>query len=373
MAQDSTLRQRAATLYNLRRFGDAEQAFREILISQPEDAWAHAFLARAIGNLQKKERLDEALREAQAAIHADPNYAEGYFSLALIQFYRAPAEAEQALNDAIRLEPENSHFYALLGQLHLFTAQPEKALDFALAGRLVDPLDVACANIEAVALMRLGRGKDAKRVIREALRANPEDAQAHAARGWTLLAEGQNELARVSFGEALRLNPKLENAREGLVEGYKSRVSIYAFLLRFLLYWDQQSWYIRSLVVLGVTGLTFATVIWWVGTFPKAAIWAMPLFYIPILFALGLGMARPVFSLFLRFDKYARLSLSREQIIQGNWVVASLAAILLGILTGIFSGSPTCGGIVLLAVLLGCWPFLGTADPRVRKDEMRPY
>jgi hypothetical protein len=66
------------------------------------------------------------------------------------------------------------------------TDQPTKALDAALVGRLVDPQNTAYANIHAVALMWLGRGKDARRVITEALRGNPEDAQAHAACGWSL-------------------------------------------------------------------------------------------------------------------------------------------------------------------------------------------
>jgi predicted Zn-dependent protease len=373
MAQDDTLKQRAATLYNLHRYAEAEKAFREVLISQPGDAWAHAFLARAIGNQQKKERWEEALREAQAAVHADPNFAEGYISLAMVKFYRSPGQAEQALNDAIRLEPENPQFYALLAQLYLFTDQHAKALDAALAGRLIDPQNVACANTHAVALMRLGRGKDARRVIFEALRGNPEDAQAHAARGWSLLAEGQNELARVSFSEALRLDPRLENAREGLVEAFKARFSIYALLLRFLLFWEQRPWYIRGVIVVGAVVSTFTAALLWVKTFPNAAAWAMPIFYAPILFSLGIGMARSVFILLLRFDRYACLSLSREQIIQSNWVIAALSAGLLAITAGAISGSPTCGGMVLLAVLFGCLPFLGTADPRVRKDEMRPY
>ena len=79
---------------------------------------AHSVLA-AIYVL--KGQFDQAVTEAQRGIALNPNYAPGYFMLAGVMSNIArPAEALEAVEKAMRLDPRNSDRY-LYEQGHAYT------------------------------------------------------------------------------------------------------------------------------------------------------------------------------------------------------------------------------------------------------------
>jgi Tfp pilus assembly protein PilF len=58
--------------------------------------------------------------------------------------------------------------------------------------------------------------------VRDMLAMDPDDAHAHANRGWLLLRRGQPDEAMQSFQSALRLDPTLDWARLGMIEAMKA-------------------------------------------------------------------------------------------------------------------------------------------------------
>ncbi len=361
---------RALTLIGLRRYSEAEKLLGAHLARSPQDARAHALLAHAL--IRQDGRYDDALREARAAVHHDPSLAEGHYILGVVLSGRDPAAALLAFEGALRLDPRDARFYAALAELHLAGGRLPQALEAAQAGRKADPREVSCANLQAVSLMRLGRTKEAAAVAREALSLDPENARAHADRGWSLLYESQFDLARVSFGQALRIDPRLEHAREGLVEALKARWPAYALALRALLWAGQRRggwWAWAMLVIMFVPPLIGLALI---GRYPGPGLALLSCFVVPLAAGVLARLSRPVFDLLLRFDPYARLTLSRAQIIRANWVIAGPVIIILTFLAAAISGAVEVGIITLIVLLVIARLALGAADPDERKDPMRP-
>jgi adenylate cyclase len=100
-----------------------------LLLSQDTDALERAFQLeqRAIGINNslpapygvlsgiyvQKGQYDPAVIEAQRAVTLDPNFTEGYMWLALVMNSMGkPAEALEAVNKAMRLDPRNPDNYA---------------------------------------------------------------------------------------------------------------------------------------------------------------------------------------------------------------------------------------------------------------------
>ncbi len=65
---------------------------------------------------------------------------------------------------------------------------------------------------------------------------NPNNPNTHANLGWALLHKGEHEKAMIHFREALRLDPELQWAQQGIVEALKARHFIYRVMLKYFLW-----------------------------------------------------------------------------------------------------------------------------------------
>jgi hypothetical protein len=152
--------------------------------------------------------------------------------------------------------------------------------------------------------VKLGRGGEAGEAIDTALARDPENAATHANKGWALLHEGKADEALPYFKESLRLKPNLDWARQGIVEAMKARNPVYGMMLRYFLWMSTLSSRARWGVLVGgyffsrITGLL--------------ALW--------LLFVLFTWIAEPFFNLLLRLNRFGRQALSREQIVESNWI-----------------------------------------------------
>jgi tetratricopeptide (TPR) repeat protein len=91
----------------------------------------------------------------------------------------------------------------------------KEALMAAEKGLEIDPLNVGCINLRALALGRLGRTKEARATSLNSLARDPVNAISHAIQGTTLLRQAEYGLAMASFLEGLRLDPLCEWAHRG--------------------------------------------------------------------------------------------------------------------------------------------------------------
>ncbi len=248
-----------------------------------------------------------------------------------------------AIREALRLDPERPSYYNILGHLYIRQKAWKKALVAAEDGLRLDPEDVNCLNLRALALVELGQREDAQASLDEALSQEPDNAMTHANQGWALLHEGKHKQAMHHFREALRINPMLDWAREGIVEAMKARNPIYRVILRYFLWMGRltttEQWGVtaassgvqRGLRVLARKFLLLYVIV-------------LPLSLLYFVFAFLTWTARPLFALVLRLDPFGRLALPEEEVTASNWVGACLLTSALGVLLAVVSGIGTMVG-----------------------------
>src|SRR5919199_1858097 len=149
---------------------------------------------------------------------AHPAGARRHRALVLFEQRRYDLAARE-LRQVAAAEPDDPFARALLA---LCLAEQEDYADASAeadeAVRLAaDPGHTGSLNLRGIALRQLGRGPEAHATVEGALARDPENAVAHANRGWMFLEQRQPERALDAFREALRIEPGLEYARRGVV------------------------------------------------------------------------------------------------------------------------------------------------------------
>ena len=231
----------------------------------------------------------------------------------------------------------------------------------------MDPEHGPCANLAAMALRRLGRPKEAKRILDATLGRRPDDATTHTNLGWSLLQAGDHKGAREHFRDALRLDPTSDWARQGMVQALKARNLIFRLLLGYFFWMARLSSQARWGVILG--GYIGYRVLRSVAQNNESLrVVIYPLLIAYGLFVLLTWIGDSLFNLLLRLDRYGRHALSDEQIRAANLVgLCLLAAVVMG---GIFfAGFPhvllPAVALALLAVPVSATH--GAIEPRSRK------
>jgi tetratricopeptide (TPR) repeat protein len=229
--------QRGMLLYHQHRYTLVADEFRKELSQAPNSALAMSMLALS---LKQDGKMEEAIQQAQAAIAADPERAFCHYALACILVGRAPRfgrmrsfrlfgriagiskyrrglrKAKLPALEAIRLDPVNPEYSALMSAIELDLRQFRKALVWADKGLAASATHVRCANLRARALLKLDRIEDARQTVEGALALDPESALTHATSGWTHLKSGEPEKAIEHFTQSARLDPNDVNVHRGL-------------------------------------------------------------------------------------------------------------------------------------------------------------
>ena len=309
--------QRALMLYEQSRHELAEEQLRQALAGEPDDPHAHALLALC---LARREKFEEAADEARQAVHLAPDFDFAHYAHASVLLDRNHLDAAQrAIEEALRLAPEDADYWALLSQIRIDQRQWFPALEAAENGLRFTPDHVACTNLRAIALVKLGRKSEAGATIDAALARNPDNSVTHANQGWTLLEQNQPAKALEHFRESLRLDPTNEWARAGIVEALKARNIVYGAMLRYFLWMSKLPTKVQWAVILGgyfLNRMLGAAA----GTNPDLAPWILPIRILYIAAALLTWTADPLFNLLLRVNRFGRLALSDEQRIASSWL-----------------------------------------------------
>jgi tetratricopeptide (TPR) repeat protein len=320
--------QRGLMLYQQGRHEQAEAELRQALTQESQDFYGHALLALC---LCEQKKFQPATEEARQAIHLGPDFAFAHYALACVLSERQrPDEALDAINEALRLEPEDADYCALLGRVRLEQRNWRAALEAAERGLQCDAEHVACANLRAIALVKLGRQAEAGATIDAALARNPDNSVTHANRGWACLESRDPAKALEHFREALRLDPTNEWAQAGIVEALKARNVIYGLMLRYFLWISKLSSGAQWGLILGgyflnqmLSGLARGH--------PDLAPWVLPVRIVYLAFVLLTWTADPLFNLLLRMNRFGRLALSREQMTASTWFGMTLILALLSV------------------------------------------
>ena len=330
--------ERARILLDQERYAPAEAELRRHILSEPDDATAHAMLALSLSGQQKQS---EAVEAARRAIGLAPTFPYAHYVLAWVHLQQERLdEAESAIEEAIRLDPEDADYFAVLSGVKIERRRWQEALDAAERGLYFEPEHVTCINLRAVALNQLGLSDEAAAAVEGALGVEPENALTHANRGWQEAHRGNYDQAMSHFREALRFDAELEWAREGVVEVLKARNPVYRVMLRYFLWSSRLSsgatwglligFFVFSRLVRGAMRAK-----------PELAPFLWPLYGLYLAFVLMTWIARPLFDLMLRLDPVGRVALSKKQVRASNWVGAAILLTITGLAVALLTGAPS--------------------------------
>ncbi len=344
---------RAQLLYEQGRHKMAVEEARLALGEDPDNLEAGIVLALALIDLEK---FDEAETAAGRAIGLAPDFAVTHYVMARVLHGRNRIrEATSAIREAISLDPHAADFHGFLAALLYEQYQWRDALAASGKGLENEAEHVACGNIRAMALVKLGRMEEAGRTMDATLARSPEDSFSQATRGWTRIEEHNPQEALEHFREAIRLDPTSESARAGIVEALKARNPVYGLFLRYLLFMAKLPPGLQMALVFGALfGIQILG-----GLRRSHPEWSGWIFGVEIAY-LGLVLlswtAIPFFNLLLRFNPMGRHALTEEQTLEANWI---------GMLLGL--GAASLGGYFLYGstYLWGAVFFAGLVFPVV--------
>src|SRR5688572_10135694 len=344
--------ERAQLLLAQSRPADAEREAMLALSGQPDDPQALALLALSRIEQDKRDTALEAAREA-VGLAPDVPYLHYVHALVLHRMDREE-EALRAIQEALRLDPHDADNFSLLASIELGRRRWPAALEAAEQALALNPEHVGATNLRAMALVRLGRKAEAMTTVDYALHRAPEDAFSHANQGWNCLHQNDPLKAQDHFHEALRLDPNLEYARDGMLEALKARNPVYRVMLAYFLWLGRQSSRFQWIFIIGIFfgGRTARALsqsqpalnwIWW------------PLLGLFYGFVFLSWTAHPMFNLLLRFDRFGRHVLSADQRTAANWFGATFLVALGSLAYWLATDSPAAlFGTVVFAILSVC-------------------
>jgi len=322
--------EKALLLFEQRRYEMAAESLQHELAASPDDPYPHALLALCRSEM---EQHSSAIEEAKLAVSGGPDEAFHHFVLAkALHGAGRNDEALLSLEEAIRLDPEDAKHFWLLSYVRSVKKDWKGALQATEEGLGLEPENVSGANLRAMALVQLGRKDAALDTLGSALEKDPEYAITHANRGWALVQERQYRQAMESFREALRLEPTLDWAREGIVTALKAHNVIYGTILWYSLWMSKLNVRTVLLVIIGAVALPLVLR----GAQrenPEIAPYVIPPLLACLAFILFRSIADPLFNLFLRLHPLGRHALTRKEVVASSFVGGLIlaASLLLGL------------------------------------------
>lgn len=205
-ASASTRRELAAALLDSGQFARAEQT----LNGAGRDAGALTDL----GNLDLQQgKVSEAEQALQQAIAIDPENPAAHSLLGLVRSRQGDRRgAESAFREAIRIQPDLADAQTNLGNLLAATGDLRQALFHLQTAVTIDPSSVE-AHFDLGEALASGGSLDKARAQWEAvLRLNPDHARAHIDLGRLLAVNGPSSKAADHFRRAIEIDPKLAEA-----------------------------------------------------------------------------------------------------------------------------------------------------------------
>lgn len=174
-----------------------------LLVQNPFNMRALAVRMEALALLR---RLPEAVSTARQAVAIAPQSAYTHAGLAWVYGRQGNLwAAVDTMQEALRLNPFDADYYALLAQLQYLLRRPDETVTSANRGLAINARHPDCLLWRALAEEQLNEPTAADLHFRQLFRLAPNNASAHAHRGKQLLRRGELTQATTHLAAALRL------------------------------------------------------------------------------------------------------------------------------------------------------------------------
>lgn len=326
---------RAQLLMAQDRYQEAEKEIGQALGDDPNDPFALAMLSACYLETDRRSKALELALEARGKV---PDFPFFYHQLARAYFYNNElTKCRETIAQGIRLAPQDADFQLLSAQVEYFLENWEGSLAAADKGLALNPESVSLINQHTQALVKLNRKAEAASTIDFALHREPENAYAHANKGWVAIEQDQYDTAIQHFKTSLRLDPTSAYARTGLKEAIKGKNILYRYVLKYFLWMGKMQGRNRWLFVIGIY-ILYQFVLRMGNVFPILAMVLSPLLALYILMAFSSWIAMPVSNAFLRFHPLGKHALIDDELHASTAVTgllcSGIASILLFFLLG---------------------------------------
>ncbi|MFN7412359.1 MAG: tetratricopeptide repeat-containing serine protease family protein [Dolichospermum sp.] len=229
--------ERGNQLWRLRRHEEAIQAFEEAIKQKPK--FIHlAYYGKGLALYWSGKDI-EAITAWELAVKSQPDFVPVWNALSLI--YRESKQLDKALvaiNQAIRLQPNNPNLYSqkfgVLSDLKRYR-EAEVAINKAIE---LSPRAAFYSN-RGVAKDELGDKQGAIDNYNQAIKINPNLAQAYNNRGLTKYELGDKQGAIDDYNQAIKINPNYAQAytnrgnakselgdKQGAIDDYNQAIKI---------------------------------------------------------------------------------------------------------------------------------------------------
>jgi len=193
-------------------------AFRKAaaLASGNEEHWLN--LTR---ELMELSRYPDAISAVQNGLAANPKSYALHLRLGAAQLAAGHyAEAEKVFRDLVSAGDPLPTGYVGLAQVLLRTGRAQEASDkLAIAQQKLGP-NFLISYFRGLAFDRMGKPEEAITAFQDALKLDPNNAEAHLSLGKTEMSAGRLNAAITELQEALRLSPDNDQARRLLSKAY---------------------------------------------------------------------------------------------------------------------------------------------------------
>ena len=229
----------AVLLLQHRRYDMAKELLEETLARDKGNTLARSTLAAC---LLDTNEIDNALLEARRTVDLEPNNPDFNFILSKAHLHRGDLEqAKESIFRCLTLNAENADYYALLGAIYYKEKAYQKALSIVDEGLGYQPNHEACLELKGKGNLALSNLDQAAYYFEGLLAQNPDSANTYVYLAELNLKKGEWKKARAFFRNALRINPLLQSAKQGLAEAIKRKFRLYRWSAKFQDWWNELS------------------------------------------------------------------------------------------------------------------------------------
>jgi tetratricopeptide (TPR) repeat protein len=186
--------------------------------------------ARARAHVEKgndyfaQRQLSPAEDEYRRALQIDPDSADAYYRLGLLQIQQEhPTAASQSLARAVDLDPKNRDARLQLGDLLISSTQYAEARQQAEAVLQQDGRNAGAHRLLGQVALHQMQYIPAENELKQAVELDPRDPRTYEALGLTQLLDAENGAAEKSFQAAIEIKPDDPQTYINLADFYKAQ------------------------------------------------------------------------------------------------------------------------------------------------------